>query len=463
MREVTGSRVLTRAGLWLCLMAGAIGAAAPAAAQEADPPAAREGAVAPDSLELVDRVVAIVGDTAILLSELRQEFIRLEAQGAQLPPPGSEARETLNQRLLSAMIDRYLLLQQAKRSDISVSDDEVEQVTEQRFQEVRENFPSQEAFQEAVERSGQNMFQYRQALRAEARAEILLDRFRRQVQQGGRLAPARVSEEEIVAYFEENAAGETRPASVSFHRLAVVPHPSEAAEDSALARAQRALEEIREGEAFEVVARRYSEDPGSREQGGELGWLRRSEVVPAFADVAWLARPGVAVGPVRTRFGWHVIRVENVRGGERNIRHILVRPEIGEEEMASARDFAEALADSLRAGADARDLAQEHATVVEEDVVFEDVPVSELGSRFGAEVQQRLEGALPGDVVGPFQTRGEASVPNFVVLELTRYRTPGPYELEDVRESIRERLRAEKQLERYLEELRRETYVQLLM
>ncbi len=461
MREPNGNRVLTRAGLCLGLALGVIGgAAAPGAAQEgAEAPVAS----APDSLELVDRVVAIVGDTAILLSELRQEFIRLEAQGVQLPPVGSEGREALSQRLLSAMIDRYLLLQQAKRSDISVSDDEVEQVTEQRFQEVRQNFPSQEAFQEAVERSGQNMFQYRQALRAEARAEILLDRFRRQVQRSGQLAPARVSEEEIVAYFGENAAGETRPASVSFHRLAVVPHPSEAAEDSAMARAQRALDEIRAGEPFEVVARRYSEDPGSREQGGELGWLRRNEVVPAFADVAWLARPGVAVGPVRTRFGWHVIRVENVRGGERNLRHILIRPEIGEEERASAREFAEALADSLRAGADARDLAQAHSTVIEEDVVFEDVPVSELGQRFGAEVRQRLEGTLPGDVVGPFETRGDAGVPNFVVLEMIRYRAPGPYELDDVRESIRERLRAEKQLERYLEELRGQTYVQLLM
>lgn len=461
MREPNGNRVLTRAGLCLGLALGLIGgAAAPAAAQEgAEAPVAS----APDSLELVDRVVAIVGDTAILLSELRQEFIRLEAQGVQLPPAGSEGREALGQRLLSAMIDRYLLLQQAKRSDISLSDDEVEQVTEQRFQEVRQNFPSQEAFQEAVERSGQNMFQYRQALRAEARAEILLDRFRRQVQRSGQLAPSRVSEEEIVAYFEENAAGETRPASVSFHRLAVVPLPSEAAEDSAMARAQRALDEIRAGEPFEVVARRYSEDPGSREQGGELGWLRRNEVVPAFADVAWLARPGVAVGPVRTRFGWHVIRVENVRGGERNLRHILIRPEIGEEERAAAREFAEALADSLRAGADARDLAQAHSTVIEEDVVFEDVPVSELGQRFGAEVRQRLEGTLPGDVVGPFETRGDAGVPNFVVLEMIRYRAPGPYELDDVRESIRERLRAEKQLERYLEELRRQTYVQLLM
>lgn len=435
-----------------------------AAGEAPDPltePALPGGTAEGDSLQLVDRVVAVVGDTAILLSEVRQEFVRLQAQGVEIPPAGTPQHDALADRILSAMIDRYLLLDQAKRADISVTDDEVERETERRFQQVRSNFPSPEAFQEAVEESGQNMFQYRQNLRAEARAEMLLQRFRGQLEAGGRMPPARVTEEEIAAYFEEHAARETRPATVSFHRLSVVPRPSEAAEDSALARARRALEEIRGGESFEVVARRYSEDPGSREEGGELGWLRRGDVVPAFGDAAWTARPGAAVGPVQTRFGWHIIRVENVRGGERNLRHILIRPEVGEERVEAARRLAEALADSLRAGSDPLRLAQRHPEAIEEDIRFDDVPVTEIGNRFPPEIGERLTAALPGEVVGPFESRGETGRPAFVVLELVRYRAAGRYELEDVRDTIRDRLRLDKQLERYLDELRRQTYVEV--
>lgn len=426
-------------------------------------PAAQEEPPRGDSLQLVDRVAAIVGDTAILLSEVRQEFVRLQAQGVEIPPQGTEAFDALTERMLAAMVDRYVLLIQAQREGIRVTDDELDRLTEERFQEIRRNFDSQEAFQRAVEESGQNMFQYRQMLQAEARAEILLQRYRGMLQGGGRMPPATVSEEEIQAYFEEVAAAETRPASASFHRLVVIPRPTQAAEDSALAIAQRALEEIREGEEFAVVARRYSEDRGTREQGGELGWLRRGELVPAFGDAAWAARPGVAVGPVRTRFGYHIIRVENVRGGERNLRHILVRPAADEEQVEGARALAEALADSVRAGVDARELAERHQEWVEEDVRFEDMPVNQISSRFGPSYLNRIQGAIPGEVVGPFRVDGEMELPNYVVIELLGYRPAGRYELDDLREMIRERLRAEKQLDRYLEELRENTFVQILL
>ena len=230
-----------------------------------------------DSLQLVDQIVAIVGDTAILRSELYQEFFRMQSQGATLPPEGSEEWNRLALQVVSAAADRLLILQQAKRSDIVVSEEEVDAFAEQSFQQMRGNFNSDDEMQAAVEQSGMNLLQYRQMLRAEARAEILIRQFRGSLEASGQLPSVVVTEEEIVSYFNEAAASETRPATVSFNQLLIRPLPTPEARDSALAIADRALREIADGEDFAVVARRYSEDTATRDRGGELGWLRRGD------------------------------------------------------------------------------------------------------------------------------------------------------------------------------------------
>lgn len=423
----------------------------------------RPGFVTNDSLGLVDRIIAVVGDTAILRSELREELLRLQAQGVQMPAPGTPAFEDALRQILASMIDRMILLQRAKRvPDLVVNEDEVEAMVDERVAEVRAQFPSDEALQQEVERSGMNMFQYRQMLRAQARAERLLTRFRSRLADSGELPPVAVTEEEIHDYFERFATGETRPATVSFDRLVVDPEPDSVAADSARALAQKALEEIRAGTEFAVAARRYSNDEGTRAEGGDLGWLRRHQVVPAFADVAWAAPLGRPVGPVRTRFGYHVIKVENTRAGERKLRHILIEPEIDAADIERARERGEALADSLRGGVDPTRLARRH-DLREEEVRFDDVPMDELLRRLGAEYARQLAQPSSGQVLGPFEARDERGEPVFAVVQVREFKPQGPYRLEDVRDRVRQQLLQQKQFSRYLENLRDETYVEILL
>lgn len=447
----------------LLAVAAALHWAAPAPLEAQDVAATGDPRAALDSLGLVDRIVAIVSDTAILQSEVEEEILRLQAQGVDVPPRGGPGFEAAFRQILSSMVDRMILLDRAKRMpELAVADEEVEELVEERFQQVRSGFPSDEALMQEVEATGMNMFQYRQMLRAQARSELLLNRFRRSLAVSGRLPPVSISEEEIREYFQRFAVGQTRPATVSFERIVVDPEPVPEAEDSARAVARRALQEVLDGTEFEVAARRHSQDEGSRAQGGDLGWLRRNDVVPAFGDVAWAAPLGRPVGPVRTRFGFHVIRVENVRGGERSLRHILIRPLITPEDVERAREKAEALADSLRAGADARRLAERHA-LADEEIRFDNVEVDQLGNRFGPEVARRLARPSPGEVLGPFPAAGPAGETNFVIVRVREYRAEGRFELEDVRENIRERLLEDKQFARYLEQLRHETYVEIIL
>ncbi len=413
---------------------------------------------APDSVQLLDRIVAIVGDTVVLLSEVNQEFFRLQSQGAEVPVAGTDEWTRLARQVVAVLADRLILLQRAKRQGITPEPERVDALSEDFFQQARQRFSSDQEMQRLVEASGMNMLQYRQLLRSQAEAEILLQAYRQTLQSSPDLPPVAVSEDEVVAYFEENWADERRPATVSFNQLIVMPLAAEAARDSAIGRALAARREVDAGEDFKIVARRHSDDETTREAGGELGWMRRSLLVRPFADAAWGPRAGAVVGPIETRFGFHLIKVDNVRAGERLLSHILIRPRIEDADVERAREFAVSIVDSLRAGADPERLARLRA-VDGERVRFDNIPLSQL-SRSDPALARQLESPEVGDIIGPFEIQ-RGGPTEFGVVEIIGYRPEGPYELDEVRDEIRRRIRLQKQLDVYLRDLRRETFIEV--
>jgi len=414
-----------------------------------------------DSVQVVDRVVAVAGDSAILLSELQEQIYRLRQQGEKIPQD-PVARDSLVRSTLQDMIDRMLLVQRAEQEGVTIGDDQVQQAVQSQFNRIRSGFQSDEAFRQAVERTGQNMFQYRQMLQQQARQELLLSRFRQQLISDQGLPPAAVSDSDVRAYFDANSASARRPASISFERITIVPRPDSAAADSAIAVARKALDEIRSGTDFSVAAHRFSNDPGTRSQGGDMGWIRRSDVVPAFADVAWAAPPGRVVGPIGTRFGFHIIKVQNIRGGEREISQILIRPDIDSSDVRKARERADALADSLRSGADPTRLGREYG-IRDQETHFEDIALTDVSSRFGDAYAKAIGQPESGQAIGPFPVTGAFDLSEFVVLKITDFKPAGPYRFEDVKDQIRENLVRTKQFQEYVAQLRRRMYVKIYL
>ncbi|MDP2497269.1 MAG: peptidylprolyl isomerase [Candidatus Palauibacterales bacterium] len=440
-------------------------AAAAGAADRAGEAGARGGAApagADPNAQLVDQVAAVVGDTAILFSEVRNEIFRMQSQGQiEQVPQDPSRRDSLVRAVVGNMVDDMILLQAAQRSGASVPDAQLESAVDEQFQRIQSQFGSQAAFRKAVEETGMNMYQYRQNLRADVRSRLLRQSYLRQ--ERANLPPVAVSEEEIRQFYEQTASQSQRPARFSLRRLVVRPEPDSAAADSARAVAEKALKEIRSGTSFTVAVRRYTDDRATREQGGELGWLQQGDVNQAFARAAWSAPPGRPVGPVRTPLGWHVIEIQNVRGGERNIRHILIRPEITDEDVQEARELARALADSIREGADVRRLAETYGEPGDVEKASEQqVAVNQVQSQLGQAYAEAI-GSRPevGSAVGPFEVSSGGPHPAFAVAKITNYRPAGQVQLSEVREQIRQRLRQQKQFEQLLQRLRDEYYVEL--
>ncbi|HEX2203892.1 MAG TPA: peptidylprolyl isomerase [Longimicrobium sp.] len=421
-------------------------AAAPLAAQ----PAPAQGE------QLWDRVVAVVGDTSLLWSDVLIELEAMQAQGQPVPsdPAG---REQVVRDVVRRRVDDLMMLEAARAAGTTVEAADVVTQVEAQINQVQTQFGSEAAFQEALRRSGRTMEQYRQSLTQQYIDQTLLQRYASQ--RLAEMTQPQVTEAELQAYFDANRERlGTRPATVSFQQAVVKPQPTDSAKAAARRKAEGILAEIlRDGGDFEALARRHSEDP-SAQQGGSLGWFRQGQMVREFDQMVFALRPG-AVAPVvvETEFGYHIIKLDKVRGPERQARHILIRPQVTEDDVARARALADSLATAARAGAPMAELAQRAATPAEERTI-RDAQEDRLPPAFSA----ALQGAQPGTVVGPFELPAAAGT-SFVVAKLTQRQTAGAYTLDDVREQIRERVAQQKAVERMIEELRASTHVVVML
>lgn len=404
--------------------------------------------------QLVDRIVAVVGDSVVLASEVEEQIERRRASGEPVPTDAA-ALEQLRRQELESLVNELVMLQAAARDSIVVPEAEVQAQVEATLAEQERRFGGRAAFETALSAEGMTLNQYRAMVAQGVRRAGIRQQFEAILQRDRRPPP--VSEAETREFFEARRAElGRRPATIEFRQVVVKPRPSDSAREAALARAQEALAELQGGADFATVARRFSDDQGTRERGGELGWFRRGRMVPAFERAAFALRPGQTSGIVESSFGFHIIKVERVRGPERLARHILVRPEVSPAARAQTRDRAEAVAQALRAGAPMDSLMDAEHDPTEQSRVG-----PALQDSLPDPYRTQLRGTSSGDVVGPFPAPGEEGA--YAVARVVSVSAAGEYTFDDeqLRGQIRQFLQREKLMREVLNELRGRTYIDI--
>src|SRR5947199_8975582 len=326
-------------------------------------PAAAQGRAATD--RPVDRIVAVVGTKPILASQVEEQLVLAQSQGAKVPAD-SAGRDAARRQILSQMVDEELLVQQAERdTTLKVTDQEVQDAVEQTVQNVRKQFTSIPEFQSQLRAAGfVSEEEWRRSLADQHRRSILQQRLIEGLKQKGKLRPIPPSDAEMRAFWEANRAQQAkRPAAISFRQIVIVPKPDSAASVRALQLAESLVVALRKsgGATFADVAKKYSADSVSREQGGLHGWFRRGVMVEAFGDVAFRLRPGAIPDVVRTEFRFHIIQVERAQPAEILARHILIQPTISAGQLAIAKRLADSVHDALAHGAPFDSLARRYA------------------------------------------------------------------------------------------------------
>jgi peptidyl-prolyl cis-trans isomerase SurA len=404
----------------------------------------------------VDRVVAVVGTRPILASQVEEQLVLAQSQGAKIPED-SATRDATRRQILSQMVDEELMVQQAERdTTIKVTDQEVQDAVEQTVQNVRKQFTSLTEFQSQLKAAGfVSEEEWRRWLADQQRRSILQQRLIDGLKQKGKMRPIPPSDAEMREFWEANRAQQPkRPAAISFRQIVIVPKPDSAASARGLQLAESLVVALRRGAVFSEVAKKYSADSASREQGGELGWFRRGVMVKEFEDVAFYLRPGAISDVVRTEFGYHIIQVERSQPAEILARHILIQPAISQAQVAIARAKADSVHDALAHGAPFDTLARAYADPSEPKLA-DALPLSQHPPDYATAMgNDTVPGLKPVFEIGAGTAR-----PRFVVFELTKRLPEGELSFDEVKDRIREALGQQLAVKHYLDLLRRTTYV----
>ncbi|PYP51743.1 MAG: hypothetical protein DMD45_07210 [Gemmatimonadetes bacterium] len=418
------------------------------------PPVTAQGRSA--TARAVDRVVAVVGTKPILASQVEEQLVLAQSQGAKVPED-SAGRDAARRQILSQMVDEELLVQQAERdTTIKVTDQEVQDAVEQTVQNVRKQFTSITEFQAQLRAAGfVSEEEWRRWLADQQRRSILQQRLIEGLKQKGKLRPIPPSDAEMHAFWEANRGQQPkRPAAISFRQIVILPKPDSAASARALQLAESLVVALRRGANFAEIAKKYSADSASREQGGELGWFRRGVMVKQFEDVAFRLRPGTISDVVPTEFGYHIIQVERAQPAEILARHILIQPTISAGQLAIAKRLADSVHDALAHGAPFDSLARLYADP-NEPKLADALPVSQLPPDY-----EKVVGSdtVPG-LKPVFEMGAGTARPRFVIFELVRRLPEGDLSFDEVKDRIRDGLAQQLAVKHYLDLLRRTTYV----
>ena len=426
----------------------ALGAQVPATATRPVPP----------SLP-IDRVVAIVGEQPLLWTDVVTAINQRRAQGLQVPPD-SAGQSALAKTVLNELVDEEILVQKAKEMKLEVTEADITSAADRQIKSIRAQFKTDEEYRTELRNAGLGSpEEYRKGL---------IDQYRRQnLQQKAfgelrkRAKPANVTEDEVTAAFERSRTDlQKRPATVTFRQIIVTPKASPAAKAKAKARADSLLVEIRKGGDFELIAKRESMDPGTKQLGGDLGWNRRgSGLVPEFEAMMFALRPGDVSPVIETAFGYHIIRVDRVQAAEVKARHILIAPVIDSADVAAARVEADSVAAQWRRGVSYDTLAAKHHDATEEKGVLQPFNRDSLPASY----QAALVGAKPGAITNPFQLTNPRGAPKYAVIQVVTATEAGEYGQAEIRDQIRAQLADERSIRGLLDQLRKQTYVSLRM
>ena len=412
--------------------------------------------------QLVDRIVAIVGDTPILFSQLQEEILQKQASNDLVLPTDSAALQNVRRQILEGMIDDEVLYQAARQDTaISVSDADVQVKVEEQVRKVRTQFPTDSAFHAEIAAAHfTSQEEWRRWLGEKQRRSDYETAYITKLQQDGKFKPALVTDAEARRFFADMQAqpGQRpkRPATVSFKQIVVGPRATPAARAAALTRAESLLVALRHGADFETLARRYSDDPGTRDRGGDLGWFRRGLMFQAFDRVAFQLRPGEISNIVETPVGFHIIKAEEVQPSEIRASHILIVPVVDSTDVMLAHLRADTVVAALRAGGSFDSLAARYADTTEQKVAT-GVPRAQLPQSY----QVAFDSATVGQALDPFLTDPDNPTrAKWIVAVLTAAEPEGDYTFDDLRDRIRQQLSQQKAYEQLMRDLRKQTYVE---
>lgn len=274
----------------------------------------------------IDGIIATVGDYIILDSDIDKSYLEISSQGGSI-------KDITRCQMLGKLLEDKLYAHQAIQDSVKVTDAEVKGMMEDRLNYMVGQIGSIDKVINYYNKSSEEEFRSyffdilkEQKLTSEMQKKII--------------GEVEITPEEVRNFFKTIPKEELPVfgAEMEVAQIVATPKVSAAEKQKVIDRLNGFKKEIQEGSSFATKAVLYSQDPGSRSNGGFYKMNRKTAFVKEFKDVAFSLQEGEISAPFETDFGFHIIYVEKIKGQELELRHILLTPAVTEESLNEAKE-----------------------------------------------------------------------------------------------------------------------------
>ncbi len=288
--------------------------------------------------EVIDRIVAVVQDEIITKSELD---VRASYLATRLNKNPNDP--TFLEKVLEQMIDEKLLYVQAKLDSIEVSDEQIDRQLEMQMNYFIQQYGSKERVEQVY---GMSIERIKREFREDVKKELMA-----QMVQQRKFGNIDVTRREVYEFYKEykDSLG-LIPEKLTISHIFINPQNNKRLQKKAYNLAKKLLDSLKHGTDFAELARKYSDDPGSAKDGGNLGWAKRGVFYPEFEAAAFALKKGEISGIVKTPVGYHIIQLLDKRGEAINTRHILIKVKSDDQADLKAIELLTEIRDSIVKG-----------------------------------------------------------------------------------------------------------------
>lgn len=411
------------------------------------------------SQEVIDQVVAVVGNEIILKSDIENQYIQIISQGYYTE------ESDLKCDILEELMFQKLLYLQALEDSIIVSDKEVETELDRRINVFINQLGSESKLEEYY---GKSITEIKNDFREIIKEQLLTQRV-----QSNLTAEVKVTPSEIKAYYESIPVDSLPMVEAYFEisEIVISPQIGEEEKNATIEKLNELRERILNGENFATLAILYSEDPGSANKGGELGFVSRNDLVPEFASVAFnLTSPEEVSRIVETEYGFHIIQLIEKKGNMMNFRHILLNPVVSVEQIQIAEKRAEEVYNLILS--DSIDFNDAVKTYSDSDTKFNSGKVmnpyygnTKLGDDFvDPYTRKALSGLKPGEISAPFLATNNRGRKEMKIIRLDTRVENHVANLKDDYQELQQyalQLESQKVIEKWINNELKSTYIRI--
>ncbi len=279
---------------------------------------------------VVDEIIGRVDDYIVLRSELESTYLDILSRGERISG-------NTKCGVLKDLITNKLLVAKAEIDSILVEDNQVDQELNSRMALIINQVGSEDEIEKYYNKT---IAEFKKELFDDIKEQLIVTKMRREI-----LADIAVSPEEVKDFYE-SVPRDSLPyfsTQVKVSQIVKVPEVGKVQKDKVRGELLEIRDKIINGESFEILATLYSQDPGSAQNGGNLGFVGRGMFQPEFEAAVFKLKEGEVSMPIETEFGFHLIQLIEKRGNLFNSRHILLQPDFSDSDINRTKDFLDSL------------------------------------------------------------------------------------------------------------------------